>query len=541
MSWHPVTVNVNSPTKRSNSVDGNVWLKPLEQILPIASSNVRFCALLNVVEGAESDCDRVRQLVSRVNAGLRAGHEPRLADEGTGGSYLLRDADGAVCAVFKPSDEEPYCYNNPRGLSSVSPGSPRNFPPSSDATELQVRRARSTTMPSMSDLVLLASQSAPLSFGSPGGAAALAPQQRIRKGIAPGSAACREHAAFLLDHEHRAGVPLTMLAVVAHEAFHVADAHGSRKAPVTKIGSLQEFCQHDYVCEDLPRKTIKRFSVANVHEIALLDLRTFNTDRNGGNLLVRDRSTSASQTPNLVTTPSTDSDGEHEAVALSLSVDSFDTTPARERRLMRRTPTSSPARGVEAEAAPAPVLVPVDHGLCFPEDLQESWFEWLTWPQAKVPFSAEMKARISSLSWRSDWEKLRRFGSVFSRSVRRTLRTAYLLLQVGAAHDLTPYAIASIMCREQLQEMSALEKAMEKAREQLMLSSSGGSGARDRSTGSAADSHGADVADDDGADDEDEFFTVLENLLVELVQSCTNNAKTTDHQHGGAGFQFDDL
>jgi hypothetical protein len=516
-----------------SSHGSDVWLKPLEQILPIANSNARFCALLDVVEGDSSDRGRVVDLVARVNAGLSAGHDPRLAADGTGGSYLLCDDKGVVCAIFKPSDEEPYCANNPRGLSSgfASPNSSQHSS-HSDAVD-PARRARSTTMPSMSELVQMAAHSAPLSFGSAYSGSVGAPTQRIRKGIAPGSAACREHAVFLLDHEHRAGVPLTMLAVVAHEAFFVADEHGarSRKTPVTKIGSLQEFAAHDFVAEDLPMRTIKRFSVDNVHEIAVLDLRTFNTDRNGGNLLVRDRSaqtpSSATQTPSLVTTPSVDSDGELEAVALSLSVDS-DVTTARERRLMRRTPTASPAKAADADATP-PLLVPVDHGLCFPEDLQESWFEWLTWPQSRVPFSDEMKERIARLSWRSDWDKLRRFGTVFSRAVRRVLRTAYLLLQLGAAHDLTPFAIASIMCREQLAEMSALEKAAAKARE---LSGAGSS--RDELAENGDD-------DDDDDDDEDDYFAVLETQLLELVQNGSGGRQaSSDHQHTH-GFQFDDL
>lgn len=508
-----------------SSHSSDVWLKPLEQILPIANSNARFCALLDVVEGDPSDRGHVVDLVARVNAGLSAGHDPRLAADGTGGAYMLSDDKGVVCAIFKPCDEEIYCANNPRGLSSgfTSPNSSQHSS-HSDAVD-PGRRSRSTTMPSMSELLQMAAHSAPLSFGSAHSGSVGVPTQRIRKGIAPGSAACREHAVFLLDHEHRAGVPLTMLAVVAHEAFFVADEHGarSRKTLVTKIGSLQEFAPHDYVAEDLPMRTIKRFSVDNVHEIAVLDLRTFNTDRNGGNLLVRDRSArtpSSTQTPSLVTTPSVDSDGELEAVALSLSVDS-DVTTARERRLMRRTPTASPAKAVDADATP-PLLVPVDHGLCLPEDLQESWFEWLTWPQSRVPFSDEMKERIARLSWRNDWDKLRRFGT-FSRAVRRVLRTSYLVLQLGAAHDLTPFAIASIACREQLAEMSALEKAAAKACEL---------------SGGECDEF---VVDNDDDDDEDDYFAVLETQLRELMQnSGSGRQASSDHQHTH-GFQFDDL
>jgi hypothetical protein len=51
-----------------------------------------------------------------------------------------------------------------------------------------------------------------------------------------------------------------------------------------KLGSLQEFVWHDCDTSELGPS---RFSAADVHRIGILDIRLFNTDRHGGNMLVR--------------------------------------------------------------------------------------------------------------------------------------------------------------------------------------------------------------------------------------------------------------
>lgn len=549
----------------SYSFSNVAWVRPFEAILPLATSGKRFAALLDVVGDSHSADARIRSLIARVDAGLAAGFEPRLADEGTGGAYLMRDDAGVVVAIFKPSDEEPNTPNNPRGLCSPSPTSHlinHGFGRSHGAAELAstrdaLRRGRASTMPTMADLFLLANRSVPPDalFGGAGHAAAppgapLGGAPRIRNGIAPGSSACREFAVFLLDHEHRAGVPLTMLAVVQHEAFHAHDEHGTRSRKA-KIGSLQEFVVHDYPAEDLAMSKIRRFPVAAVHEIAVLDMRLGNTDRHGGNMLVRERgaalasaSSSAAQTPQLTTPPpdAASDDGEHDSDVfgrLSLSVDSFDDPVQQRKRVEKLQQLRSPAPSPSQQLASEPQLIPIDHGLALPENLEEAWFEWLTWPQARVPFSAELKERIARLSWRDDCAVLRKFGTVFTRAVLRVLRVSYLLLQLGAAHDLTAHAIASIMCRDQLSEPSRLERAVTRAREHHMLLSSGGSAAPSDELSGAEE-------DDAEDDDEDDFFAVLEPILLDLVRRTANGggggASDSKEQHRlSVGFQFDDL
>jgi hypothetical protein len=67
-----------------------------------------------------------------------------------------------------------------------------------------------------------------------------------------------------------------------------------------KIGSFQEFVRHDYVVEDLSDRL---FSRREVQKIALLDLRLLNSDRNGGNILVRKKPLSAAARRGDVGTP----------------------------------------------------------------------------------------------------------------------------------------------------------------------------------------------------------------------------------------------
>ena len=56
-------------------------------------------------------------------------------------------------------------------------------------------------------------------------------EQGLRRGVRPGEGAVREVAAFLLDHEHFAGVPPTAL-VSCHASASPTGADG-------KVGSLQ--------------------------------------------------------------------------------------------------------------------------------------------------------------------------------------------------------------------------------------------------------------------------------------------------------------
>jgi Phosphatidylinositol 3- and 4-kinase len=200
----------------------------------------------------ESTPKMLMDIIQHCRTGLFMGYKPELVLDGSGGTYFLHNSCKAKIAVFKPSDEEPYAENNPRGY--------------------------------VGDGIL-------------------------RAGIAPGQACIREVAAFLLDHSHFCRVPMTTLVEACHPAFHINGAKlnvaqggasiGSHSfAPhkstllqphklSRKFGSLQVFIKADCTMDDLSPSKIHK---DEVHRIAILDIRLMNSDRNSANLLCRRRS-----------------------------------------------------------------------------------------------------------------------------------------------------------------------------------------------------------------------------------------------------------
>lgn len=271
----------------------------------------------------------------KARAGLATGHKPKLAPSGTGGSYFICDEEGHNVAVFKPEDEEPNAVNNPKGRGG--------------------------------------------NHDSEG----------LRHGVMPGEGAIREVAAFVLDHGHFAGVPPTaMVSCKPAEDGDGYSAHGP------KVGSLQQFVEAEGDCEE---RGCSAFPVEQVHKICVLDIRLANTDRNGGNILVR-RSTSGSWE-----------------------------------------------------------LIPIDHGYCLPSTFEDICFEWLYWPQARVPFSDATREYIANLSWERDLAVLAANGLQLRPECERVLKACTLLLQKAAARGLSPFDVGNIMCREAFDE-SPLEK-----------------------------------------------------------------------------------
>ncbi|CAN6272371.1 unnamed protein product [Urochloa humidicola] len=171
-----------------------------------------------------------------------------------------------------------------------------------------------------------------------------------------------------------------------------------------KIGSLQMFVENQGSCEDMGPRA---FPVKEVQKIAVLDIRLANADRHAGNILVC-------------------KDGDHVQ------------------------------------------LVPIDHGYCFPEKFEDCTFEWLYWPQARVPFSAETLAYIKSLDAGKDIALLKFHGWELSSKCARVLHVSTMLLKKGAERGLTPYDIGSIMCRETVNKESEIEALIEEAEDSVL-------------------------------------------------------------------------
>jgi hypothetical protein len=305
---------------------------------------------------------------------------PELAPSGSGGSYFLYDPHRAVVAVFKPMDEEPNMRNNPRGL-APSPHAPTLSAAAADAKELCIRR-----------------------------------------GILPGEGAYREIAAYLLDHGHRAGVPATAPVLLTYpdgsakhgslQQFVRSDSDceemGSSAPPplLCAVGVQGEACTQQAPCvqgvhtcvEHTPHSAhAGAFSVADVHRIAVLDLRLANADRNGSNILAR-----------------READGSWK-------------------------------------------LIPIDHGYCLPGKWNDMSFGWSWWRQAAVPFDDETRTYIASINPEKDLEMLADAGIHIRPECARIFKAADMLLKRVAAAGLAPKDAADILERRTLRK-SKMEK-----------------------------------------------------------------------------------
>jgi len=414
------------------------------------------------------------------------GFAPQLSWDGTGGTYMLRDAARQPLAAFKPCDEEPFAPNNPRGLS-----------------------------------------------GKMG-------QQGIHGSIPSGEAHLREAVVYKLDHDHYAAVPLTLQAEAVHPNFHV-HSHVALSRYGAKVGSLQAWVHADDVAANLGAAT---FPTREVHKIALLDMRLLNTDRNDSNILVRKcrslstetDSTPASPTPPLLMDSRNDSSGSSDILekskrsrdvpcepgsglaspmdlsatprswmgvmlsppplSLPASMESVHSVasslahslePLPPAVLSRsRSSTSNGLRGSDSpisrgtspsrtgtgaadlKARPCE-LVPIDHGGCLPTSPSIVWYNWcwLSWPQMKTPPDEETRRYIQSLNPEADAKVMAEYG--IAPSAIRASRCATLLIQRSVAAGLTLHDAAVMLCRPDDDAPSELERLILQAERLVVL------------------------------------------------------------------------
>lgn len=353
--------------------------------------------------------DRLKVLVNKSWQGMKSGYSPTLCPAGVGGTYFMKDSFNNRIGVFKPHDEEMGCHNNPKG-----------FTPLSDSF-IDVSKTR---------------------------------------GVQGGDAAFRECAAYVLDHENFSGVPATDLVACNYPCFHNSPTTtvSSFTEENLKIGSFQEFKEHDFDAEDISPSKASRFPVNEVHKIALLDIRLFNTDRHGGNILVR-----KVVSPHFQDVPKRDYSCAEETVTgerqtqFRLDFESDD----EDYGSLGGSPYSSMSSSVSSPSEESFELIPIDHGYTLPRSISgytDSWFEWLNWPQAKLPFSNETKQYIERLDVDNDIALLRqKFGDWIQPECYNVLRTTTMWLKKGAQHDLTPYELGVGMCRKRIDTPSALE------------------------------------------------------------------------------------
>ncbi|KAJ4833088.1 Phosphatidylinositol 4-kinase gamma 7 [Turnera subulata] len=312
--------------------------------------------------GCSNHFARVKLLVEEIVKAVRSGIDPVPTHGGLGGAYYFKNCQGENIAIVKPTDEEPYAPNNPKGF---------------------VGKA----------------------LGQPG----------LKRSVRVGETGFREVAAFLLDYDHFARVPSTALVKVTHSIFNVNDGVNGythqQGEQVSKIASLQQFIPHDFDASDHGTSS---FPVSAVHRIGILDIRILNTDRHAGNLLVR----------------------KLDGIGMFGQVE----------------------------------LVPIDHGLCLPENLEDPYFEWIHWPQASIPFSEDELEYIDGLDPFRDSDMLRRELPMIREASLRVLVVCTIFLKEAASIGLCLSEIGEMMSREfqgHDEEPSELELICMKARNLL--------------------------------------------------------------------------
>ncbi|KAK4423657.1 Phosphatidylinositol 4-kinase gamma 7 [Sesamum alatum] len=282
---------------------------------------------------------KTKQLVKEIVKAVKNGVDPIPVHSGLGGAYYFRNVRGESVAIVKPTDEEPFAPNNPKGF---------------------VGKA----------------------LGQPG----------LKRSVRVGETGFREVAAYLLDYDHFANVPPTALVKITHSIFNVNDGVSDKpqtKKLVSKIASFQQFIPHDFDASDHGTSS---FPVSAVHRIGILDIRILNTDRHAGNLLVR----------------KLDGAGQFGQVE----------------------------------------LIPIDHGLCLPESLEDPYFEWIHWPQASIPFSDDELEYIGNLDPVRDSEMLRSELPMIRDACLRVLSLCTIFLKEAASYGLCLAEIGEMMSRE---------------------------------------------------------------------------------------------
>jgi hypothetical protein len=255
------------------------------------------------------------------------GIAPRALNAGVNGSYTLLDRNNQPCGIFKPQEQEAGLAANPKGV-------------------------------------------------------AMGPfLDRVK--IKAGTSHQREAAVYLLDHEHFAGVPTTTITEFPHSAFEeVGDERPMR-------GSFQKFVPNCREAWDHYQILPSFLSTANghlipaheIHKIAILDIRTLNSDRHLKNFLV---------------------DGEWH-------------------------------------------VHPIDHGYTLPGNASNLRFNWMHFNQAKEPFSQAELDYIERLDPQADVELLKEKVPGISSDALGRVEVAGMLLKLAARRGLTAYQIGKLM------------------------------------------------------------------------------------------------
>ncbi|KAG7393240.1 Phosphatidylinositol 4-kinase type 2-beta [Phytophthora pseudosyringae] len=222
----------------------------------------------------------------------------------------------------------------------------------------------------------------------------------VREGLFPGEGAVREEAAYVLDSRSNgfSGVPPTAVARLRLTNVGRAKQGAVQRFMSSTMGSMESFGMPFDI-----QKALEFVPVEQVHRIALLDVRVFNTDRHPGNILL----------------------------------------------IGEKKPYT---------------MVPIDHGCILPSwfHLSEARFDWLEYPQSREPFSPAALQYIEALDADGDAKLLRSLG--IREECVTTLKICTLFLKLSAAQGRTLHWMGNFMARDGcFQQPSRLELAIQSA------------------------------------------------------------------------------
>ena len=252
----------------------------------------------------------------------------------------------------------------------------------------------------------------------------------FREGILSGEATIREEATYLLDSFHadkfKFDVPATTFVELSHKAFKInmdemstmknsdhvkknsimkrflfENLRGKKSAEENtkdifinngkyipkKYGTLQKFINSTGVVADY---SYSLFTVEEAHKIMILDFRILNCDRNDENILIQIK------------------EKKNDEIFYK--------------------------------------LIPIDHALSFPSCLEIGDFDicWMTWKQAKEPFTKKEKEYIESINIIEDMKKLNSY--IYLRpECWKYFRISNTVLKVCTRYNLTPFEIGSLL------------------------------------------------------------------------------------------------
>ncbi|CAF1178251.1 unnamed protein product [Adineta steineri] len=308
-----------------------------------------------------TDDPEYAEVIKQAERAIEGSILPVRIAAGSSGSYFVRNLEGKTIGVFKPKDEEPYGRFNPKWTK------------------------------------WLHKTLCPCCFG--------------RGCLIPNQGYLSEAGASIIDTKLRLNiVPKTRAVRLAADSFnypayqrHLITAkreinesvgrrmHGRRvfqpKGLPPKIGSFQLFVEnyvdadvflkqldHDSLPEDVTKQFQRQFE-----KLVVLDYIIRNTDRNNGNWLVKYEVKTNSER-DMTKNDGSGDEGDHlnNAVTTSTTDEATSTRPAVDIR-----------------------IAAIDNGLAFPFKHPDEWrtypFHWAWLPQAKTPFSEEIKSLVIPL------------------------------------------------------------------------------------------------------------------------------------------------